>query len=200
MIAKLGFRMLFGGKPWYKSMVGWAAITLLVAETAIPAIGELGLVDPEFMAALTTYMEKLAALLGVLGIRRRLPASGTIAAVSVAALMLTLGCASYSIEFIDKKGDPVVVESSLGGRGCLALTFDENGEVDLITQQDASSDWAGVRVIPTLAKVAITALFGDRSSGEGADFTGPSGIAGCKGLFESALGEEDSHTHEVMLE
>ncbi len=90
-IKAFAFKTFFGGKPWYKSMVGWGLVVLAVAETAVPMVGEMGLADPEKMGVVTSYMEKLAAALAALGIRRKLPATGTIAAVSLVAL-LSLGC------------------------------------------------------------------------------------------------------------
>jgi len=67
------FDDLFGGKAWFKSMVGWAALLFLVAETVVPGIAQLGVIDPELAGTLTGWLEKLSALLAGLGIRRRLP-------------------------------------------------------------------------------------------------------------------------------
>ena len=71
------FDKLFGGKPWWRSMVGWAAVIFIAAETAIPYAGSIGVIDPEVATTLTGWMDSAAALLGGLGIRRRLPATGT---------------------------------------------------------------------------------------------------------------------------
>ena len=108
--------------------------------------------------------------------------------------LLALSCATSSITFLDAEGDPITLEQQLGGRGCIAVNTDKSGGIDVIMQQDASSDWAGVRVIPTLAQAVITAFFGSRDP-DGADYSGPSSIQGCAGLFSESLEEDDGHTH-----
>lgn len=91
----MSFKTLFGGKPWYKSMVGWGVLILIIAETAVPAASELGLADPELLAVLNSYMEKFAAVLAALGIRRRLPAQG-VAAAGALSLVVLMGCTVYT--------------------------------------------------------------------------------------------------------
>ncbi len=66
---------LFGGKPWFKSMTGWGALLLTLAWTGVPMAGELGIITPETTTMLTGWMTKAGGLLGMLGIRRRLPAN-----------------------------------------------------------------------------------------------------------------------------
>ncbi len=75
---KLNLDALFGGKPWFKSMVGWSAVMLITAETAVPAAAELGLMDPVLASTISGYLVKVGALFGMLGIRRRLPAWTTV--------------------------------------------------------------------------------------------------------------------------
>lgn len=64
------FGKLFGGKSWYKSMTAWAALIFLVAQTAIPAAGDLGIIDFMLSETLMDWMTKGSALLGGLGIRK----------------------------------------------------------------------------------------------------------------------------------
>ncbi len=99
------------------------------------------------------------------------------------AALLSFGCAGSTVTFTDSRGNLVTLEQSIGGRGCMAATWTPEGDFDFVIQQDGSSDWGGIRAIPTLAQVAITAVLGDRrAESEGMD--GPSDIQGCAGLFE----------------
>lgn len=180
MLAKLGFRLFFGGKPWYQSMVGWAALVLIVAETAVPAASELGLADEALTTKLTYYLERFAAILGILGIRRKLPAHGVVAAM---ALFFVMGCGGSTITVMDKNQQPVTIEHKIGGRGCIAVDVGSDGSVSAVLQQDASSDWAGIRVLPTIVKTALTVLFGSRDGSDDTGFSGPSDISGCDGIF-----------------
>lgn len=79
------------------------------------------------------------------------------------------------------------------GRGCLDLVI-EHDRVTLAIQQDASSDWAGLRVAPMIARDIVSAalafasapwdlvagLLGQRPAAP----PGPSTIHGCEGLLE----------------
>ena len=69
---------LFGGKPWYQSMVGWGFLVFIAAETIIPQAGSMGLMDAGLVKTLMGYMNSASAILVTLGIRRRLPATGII--------------------------------------------------------------------------------------------------------------------------
>jgi hypothetical protein len=93
--------------------------------------------------------------------------------------LLTLGCAGSSIKFPNAQGEMVSIKHDLGGRGCIAVTT-ENGEVAAVVQQDGSSDWSGVRVIPSLAQIA-GAIFG--GAREPQPYPSPSDIQGCAGIF-----------------
>lgn len=64
---------LFGGKPWFKSMTGWALFIYIMAQAALPGAVEAGIASPEAIAPVLPWMDKVALMLGVLGIRRRLP-------------------------------------------------------------------------------------------------------------------------------
>ena len=110
------------------------------------------------------------------------------------ALGSSVGCATSSITFTDKLGHEVTLKQKIGGRGCIALDRDTEGNVEVIVNQDGSSDWAGIRALPIMAQVAITALMGNRS-GESAGFAGPSNIGGCDPLFASA-GQNDADDAE----
>lgn len=183
----LAFKTLFGGKPWYRSIVGWGAFVLLMAETAVPAAAEFGLADEAMMVKLTYYLERLAAAMGILGIRRRLPARG-VAVAGTLALAVLVGCGGSTITMLDATGDPVTIEQSMGGRGCIAVDIGADKSVSVVLQQDASSDWAGIRVLPTIVKTALTTFFGNRDTSDGTGFSGPSDINGCQGIF--VMGEE----------
>jgi len=65
---------LFGGKPWFKSLTAWGTLIFILAWTAVPAMGEIGLISAEAAAMLTKWMTVAAGPLGVIGIRRKLPA------------------------------------------------------------------------------------------------------------------------------
>lgn len=102
--------------------------------------------------------------------------------IAFLAGLLGLGCAVSRVEMIDDAGNPITIKHRMGGRGCIALTA-EDGKVDAIVQQDGSSDWSGIRVIPTLARAGLAVFFGRLSDSD--SFTGPSDIQGCAGLFET---------------
>ncbi len=103
---------------------------------------------------------------------------------------LVFGCANSSVNFTAADGSPVSVEQRFGGRGCIAVSRPVDGSVDIIIQQDGSSDWSGVRAIPALVQIALATLFGNRGS-EDAGFAGPSDIQGCAGLFVDPVEEEE---------
>jgi len=71
------FDQLFGGKAWFKSMVGWASLIFILAQTAVPGLAEIGAINVETASMLSGWMVSASALLGGLGIRRRLPGTGT---------------------------------------------------------------------------------------------------------------------------
>jgi hypothetical protein len=176
-IKAFAFKSLFGGKPWYKSMVGWSILVLAVAETAVPLAGELGLASAEQSAVLSSYLEKLAAALAALGIRRKLPAHGNLAAVTLVAA-LSLGCNSVIL----KKGD-VLVEGSGMGRGAIELTLEGN-KVTALGCFDATTDWLSLRIIPAIVRGAVSIFFGRPDLG--ADSTsGPSAVGGCDALYST---------------
>lgn len=110
----------------------------------------------------------------------------------ILALSISCGGTTFIVPNPDG-GEPSKVECKIFGRGCCATTVNKDGSFDIVMQQDASSDWAGTRAIPVLAWTAITAMFGDRSYGAGAEMQGPSDIQGCSGIFETIdkLDEED---------
>ena len=105
--------------------------------------------------------------------------------------VLTVGCAGSKIKMIDSSGNPVSIKHNLGGRGCIAINT-EDGEIGVVLQQDGSSDWSGIRVIPSLARAALAVFFG--RIGEADPNTGPSDIQGCAGLFELGRVPDESET------
>lgn len=106
------------------------------------------------------------------------------------AVLLSVGCAASQISFTDSKDNPVVIKQRFGGRGCIAITRNDNGDVEIIVKQDASSDWASIRAIPVTAQAVLTTMFGTRS-GENADAPGPTDIGGCGGLFVDPPDEDE---------
>ena len=100
----------------------------------------------------------------------------------LALLVALAGCANSTVEYIDPNGEPIKLTQRFGGRGCIAATTHTDGTVDVIVQQDGSSDWAGVRAIPAALQIALATLFGTRTE-DPAEFPGPSDIQGCAGLF-----------------
>jgi hypothetical protein len=110
-------------------------------------------------------------------------------------ILLTLGCAQSSIEFPNANGEMVNIKHNLGGRGCIAITT-EKGEVSAVVQQDGSSDWSGIRVIPSLARAAVAVFTG--RVGEDDPYTGPSDIQGCAGLFETIAPEDENIVYELL--
>ena len=61
---------IFGGKSWYKSMTGWAALIFFSAEKIVPEIGSSGLLDAGTVASITGWMTTISVILGALGIRK----------------------------------------------------------------------------------------------------------------------------------
>jgi len=108
-----------------------------------------------------------------------------ITALLVLALTLA-GCGKSVITTLDKAGNPVTIANRIGGRGCIAITVDPaSGSVDAVLQQDATSDWAGIRAMPIMLQTALATLFGNRDpAGGDTSFSGPSAIGGCDGIFE----------------
>ncbi|MGW8181650.1 MAG: hypothetical protein ACWGQW_23210 [bacterium] len=66
------FDQLFGDKPWFKSFTAWGSFIFILAWTAVPALGELGLIGPEVQDQLSKYMTIAAGPLTAVGIRRQL--------------------------------------------------------------------------------------------------------------------------------
>jgi len=179
----LVFRKIFEGKPWYRSMTAWAVVILAGAETVVPLAGEMGLADPEQMAALTSYMQKLAAAMGALGIRRAATRTNgkAIAAVGLVAL-ISLGCNSLSVTTYTEGGEKIKVDASTGGRSCIAANVLPTGEIEVVTSEDASSDWLSLRILPATLQTALVTFFGSRAS-EPTGIEGPSAIGGCDSIF-----------------
>jgi hypothetical protein len=180
----LAFKTFFGGKPWYKSVTGWAIVVLAAAETVVPLVGELGLADPAQMAVLTSYMVKLSAAMGALGIRRAVVPNGkAIAAVGLVAL-LALGCGTLTYTSTPTDGPPVTVKASYLSRGCVSLDVDpKTGKASIIHKQDGESNWAPWRVIPAMGAMVLVGLSGLPIIGDSITVPGPSDIGGCVGLF-----------------
>ncbi len=98
------------------------------------------------------------------------------------------GCGKMQIDMIDAQKEPVKIMLRAGGRSCLAATIDSAGTIDVIVQQDASSDWLSLRIIPTLVQGAITTFFGKVNPNPDG-ISGPSGIHGCGEILNN--GDQD---------
>ncbi len=48
------------------------------------------------------------------------------------AVWVCTGCASSTVTFVDEGGDPIVVEQKMGGRGCIAMSTNKGGGVDVV--------------------------------------------------------------------
>lgn len=106
-------------------------------------------------------------------------------------LALVTACGTSGITVIDKAGNPITIEHRIGGRGCIAIDVGADGSVGSVLQQDATSDWAGIRVLPTIVKMALTTVLGSRDTSDETGFSGPSDIAGCSGIFVDDEPEEE---------
>jgi len=188
MIKALAFRTLFGGKPWYNSFMGWGLFVLIVTESIALALKESGVASAELVGSVTYYTERLSILLGAIGIRRQLPANKLL---PVLCACLVMGCGTSKMTFMDANNKPVTIEHKIGGRGCVACDSSADG-MSCVMQQDASSDWAGIRVIPTLAKAIISAILPAGLGNAAPSFDGPSDIGGCDGLFGGKVEPDDS--------
>ena len=152
---------LFGGKPWYRSMTAWAQVVLLAAETIVPALAALELADPEQMAALTSCMEKLWAVMTALGIRRAvIPNGKAIAAVGLVAL-LSLGCGVH----VGPTGLDVVLGGSFythvdkqadKGKGAAVEGEDASGASEWTTHATRTWGTSGIEGIITDESETIT--------------------------------------------
>ncbi len=101
------------------------------------------------------------------------------------------GCMKSRIEAQDARGNPIVYEQRLGGRGCIAISTNLKGGIDMVVQQDGSDDWIGLRTLPLMMRAGLSVLFGTRDpAGTTEANDGPSAIQGCAGLFETVEEEE----------
>jgi hypothetical protein len=192
-IKAFAFKTFFGGKPWYKSVTGWSIVVLATAETVVPLVGEMGLADPAQMTVLTSYMEKLAAAMAALGIRRATTNGNgkKLAAVSLVVL-LSLGCNSLSVTTQLPDKPPVTIKAQTTGRGCIAAEVNPTtGKIEIVTQQDGTSDWITGRIIPSITGLGIAILTG---RGGGDPMQGPDKEKGCNGIFTTV--EDDDLDEE----
>jgi hypothetical protein len=124
--------------------------------------------------------------------------------IHVLAALLAAGCASSKV-VIDLEETPgvfgskamtigsVTVEPAFYGRGCLDIMV-EDDRVTVALQQDGTSDWAGVRIAPLIARDVVAAALGFASApweivqgllGLRQEAPNdPSGVHGCEGLLE----------------
>ena len=114
-------------------------------------------------------------------------------------LTLTFACGKSLITIPNEDGQLVTINQSMGGRGCIAVDRSPDGSLSIIVQQDASSDWAGIRALPAMVKVALTTFFGNRDTSGETGFTGPSDIQGCAGVFESTEETLEEDVTEVRI-
>ena len=61
---------IFGGKVWYKSLTAWGVLIWTIAQTAVPAAANVGIISADAAATLTDWMNAIAVPLGALGIRK----------------------------------------------------------------------------------------------------------------------------------
>ena len=108
-------------------------------------------------------------------------------AIVLLSALVAFGCSGVTVTTQGPQGAPITVKSNIGGRGCIAAEVDPaTGTVNIVTSQDGTSDWAGVRAIPLLAQTALTTVLG-AAPGETVGMDGPSIVGGCDGLFVDEL-------------
>lgn len=87
----------------------------------------------------------------------------------------------------------VKVDPQQYARGCVAFTVSEAGAVDVLTQQDGTSDWIGIRVLPEIAQQVVLAALSFVNApfeiiaaalDQEKTTPPPSPIHGCGGIFE----------------
>ncbi len=93
--AVINLSALFGGKKWYKSFTAWAVMLLIAGNAGVEyaCSEEVKLLAPEVCGTLQKWVTLVSVALGFVGIRRRLPATGT-ASIALAMLFipLAIGC------------------------------------------------------------------------------------------------------------
>lgn len=129
----------------------------------------------------------------------------SIASMLCVCVALT-GCMSSPtlIQINDAEGGlirQIKLTPDLYGRGCLAFTVSPDGEVEMLAQQDGTTDWIGIRILPAIGAEAVTAALAIVSApfeliqmalGSVPEVPDPSAIHGCDGIFEEAVvGEGD---------
>ena len=194
------FRTFFGGKPWYKSVTAWAQVVLAVGEATAAALAAVNALDPEYIEKMQAATRGLWAVMSALGIRRAVP-NGTTTAALIACLLLPLGCNTLTVitQLPDKP--PVTVEVKMAGRSCIAAEVDPStGKVNIITQQDGTSDWIVGRILPALGSMALMAYSSIPLIGDAIEMPGPDDVAGCQGFFTNVLDteEKDNPVYEIV--
>ena len=127
--------------------------------------------------------------------------------------LLAIGCASSTVVITYTPGIPgegglvtggeaaraqlstVTIEPRAYGRQCFDATIKPNGDVDVTYAVDASSDYAGVRMLPSIIPEVVSAvlavvgapidLIGQLLGVERPEMPAPSALSACSALFES---------------
>ena len=118
---------------------------------------------------------------------------------SLLAMFLAAGCQSAPVSVKHNPnpapGEPslhVTVDPQQYARGCSSVTITTAGDVEILMQQDGTSDWLGLRILPAIGAEAAGAVM----AVVGAPFEliaqafdlvpevpAPSAIHGCDGMF-----------------
>lgn len=118
--------------------------------------------------------------------------------IGISMALLLSGCATQPLVIEHYKDGQLLRKVELDphfySRGCASYKVTPAGTVELVVQQDGTSDWIGVRVLPSIAADVVTAAL----AAVNAPFDiikalvgvprpalpEPSAIHGCEGLFD----------------
>ena len=109
--------------------------------------------------------------------------------LSILLLVFSLGCAEAQVSFIDEAKNPVTVKAEWAGRGCLSVDMEKPGVLKFLFDVAATSDWAGIRIIPSTVQAAIAAFF-SKTVPNPVGIPSPSTTGGCDKLFVT-VGDDD---------
>ncbi len=117
-----------------------------------------------------------------------------VARLTLCLLLLATGCMTVETARLNDQGVPVETSrTTIYGRGCVAVTISADGAVDMVSQQDGTTDWIGVRILSAIADEAVSAALGflevpfdilAKLVGIERKLDPPSPIHGCGGVFE----------------
>lgn len=72
--------------------------------------------------------------------------------------VLVVGCATSPITIHHPKMGPITIEPSGWGRVCYDIQISPKGKVAVTVAQDGTSDWIGVRILPSILSESIAAV------------------------------------------